>query len=107
VGVTSKGGVTMSSFPVGVALGYRHALGTTRGISAYVAPFYSIARISGDSLSKSTGGAIRASVGVDVTVARQIGVTLGYETGADAKDGTPGPRGGVFGVGVSYALHRQ
>lgn len=107
VGVTSKSGVTMSSFPVGVALGYRHALGTTRGISAYLAPFYTIARIKGDSLSKSTGGAMRASIGVDLTVAPQIGVTLGYETGADAKAGTPGPRGGVFGVGVSYALHRQ
>lgn len=107
VGVTSKGGVTMSSFPVGVALGYRHALGATRGISAYFAPFYTIARIKGDSLSEPTGGAMRASVGLDVTVARQIGVTVGYEVGADAKDRKPGPRGGVFGVGISYALHRQ
>lgn len=107
VGVTSKGGVTMSSFPIGVALGYRHALGTTRGISAYVAPFYALARIKGDSLSEPRGGAIRASFGLDVTVAPQIGLTVGYETGADAKDGRPGPRGGVFGVGVSYALHRQ
>jgi hypothetical protein len=107
VGVTSKGGVTMSSFPVGVALGYRHALGTTRGISAYVAPFYMIARIKGDSLSEPTGGAMRASIGLDVTVAPQIGVTVGYEMGTDAKDRRPGPRGGVFGVGVSYALHRQ
>lgn len=107
VGVTSKSGVTRSSFPVGLAVGYRHALGTTRGISAYVAPFYTIARIKGDSLSKSTGGAVRASLGLDVTVAPQIGITVGYETGADAKAGTPGPRGGVFGIGVSYALHRQ
>lgn len=107
VGVTSKSGVTMSSFPVGLALGYRHALGTTRGISAYVAPFYMISRIKGDSLTKPTGNAIRASIGLDLTVAPQIGVTVGYETGADAKDGRPGPRGGVFGVGISYALHRQ
>lgn len=107
VGVTSKGGVTMSSFPIGVALGYRHALGTTRGISAYVAPFYALSRIKGDSLSEPKGGAIRASVGLDITVAPQIGLTVGYETGADAKEGKPGPRGGVFGVGVSYALHRQ
>ena len=107
VGVTAKSGVTRSSFPVGVALGYRHALGTTRGVSAYIAPFYTIARIKGDTSSKPTGGAIRASVGLDVTVAPQLGVTLGYEMGADAKAGHPGPRGGVFGVGVSYALHRQ
>lgn len=107
VGVTSKSGATTSSFPVGVALGFRHALGATRGISAYVSPFYMISRSNGDSLLKATGGAVRGAVGLDVTVARQIGVTVGYETGADAKDGEPGPRGGVFGVGVSYALHRQ
>ena len=107
VGVTSKGGVTMSSFPIGVALGYRHALGTTRGISVYVAPFYALSRIKGDSLTEPKGGAIRASVGLDITVAPQIGLTVGYEAGADAKEGKPGPRGGVLGVGVSYALHRQ
>ena len=107
VGVTSKSSVTRSSFPVGVALGFRHALGTRRGISAYVAPFYVISRIKGDSLSKPTGGAMRASVGLDVTVAPQIGLTVGYETGANAKAGRPGPSGGVFGIGVSYALHRQ
>jgi len=107
VGVTSKGGVTRSSFPVGLALGFRHALGTTRGISAYVAPFYVISRIKGDTLIKPTGRAIRASVGLDLTVAPQIGVTVGYEMGGNAKEGTPGPDGGVFGVGVSYALHRQ
>lgn len=106
VGVTSKTGVTLSSFPVGVAVGFRHALGATRGISAYVAPFYMISRLKGDSLS-TTGGAMRGSVGLDITVAPQIGITVGYETGAKAKDLKPGPRGGVFGIGVSYALHRQ
>jgi hypothetical protein len=107
VGVTSSAGITNSNFPVGLAIGFRHALGTTRGISAYVTPFYVISRIKGDSLSKASGGAVRASVGLDLTVAPQIGLTVGYETGADAKEGTPGPHGGVFGIGVSYALHRQ
>lgn len=107
VGVTSKSGVTQASFPIGVALGFRHALGTTRGISAYVAPFYMISRSKGDTLVKATGAAVRGSVGLDITVARQIGLTVGYETGANAKDREPGPHGGVFGVGLSYALHRQ
>ena len=106
-GVTTTKSVTLSSFPVGLAFGYRRALGATRGISAYLAPFYTIARQNGDSSSKPTGGAIRASIGVDVTLAPQIGLTVGYEAGAKAKDGTPGPRGGVFGIGVSYALRRQ
>jgi hypothetical protein len=107
VGVTSKGGMTLSSFPIGLSLGFRHGIGATRAISAYVAPFYSITRNKGNPLLDATGNAVRASVGVDVTVAPQIGVTVGYETGADAKDAKPGPRGGVFGVGISYALHRQ
>ena len=107
VGVTSNSGVTLSSFPIGASIGFRHGLGATRAISAYVAPFYTIARTSGSSIGKATGGAMRASVGVDVTIARQIGLTVGYETGADAKEDKPGPRGGVFGVGLSYALHRQ
>jgi hypothetical protein len=107
VGVTSMSGVTQSSFPVGASLGFRHGLGATRAISGYVAPFYTIARTSGGPAGKATGGAIRASVGLDVTIAPQIGLTVGYETGADAKGDKPGPRGGVFGVGLSYALHHQ
>lgn len=99
--------VTLSSFPLGLAFGFRHALGATRGISAYVAPFYMISRQKGDPLSKATGGAVRASVGVDVTVAPQIGLTVGYEAGATATVGKPGPIGGIFGVGLSYALRRQ
>jgi hypothetical protein len=106
-GVATTNRVTLSSFPVGLAFGFRHALGATRGISAYVAPFYTIARQKGDSTMKPTGGAIRASVGLDVTLARQIGLTLGYEAGAKAKAGAPGPQGGVFGIGLSYALRRQ
>ena len=106
-GVTTTSRVTLSSFPVGVAVGFRHALGATRGISAYVAPFFMISRQKGDSLTKPTGNAFRASVGLDVTLAPQIGLTLGYEAGAKAKEGTPGPQGGVFGVGLSYALRRQ
>lgn len=107
-GETMANRVTFSSFPVGAAFGFRHALGATRGISFYAAPFYTIARQNGaDSSVKATGGAFRASVGLDVTLARQIGLTLGYETGANAKENAPGPRGGVFGVGLSYALRRQ
>jgi hypothetical protein len=50
---------------------------------------------------------VRASVGLDVTLASQLGMTIGYETGARAKNTDPGPRGGAFGVALSYALHRQ
>ncbi len=99
--------VTLSSFPIGLAFGFRHSLGMTRGVSVYVSPFYLISRQTGDSLARPTGGALRASLGVDATIAPQIGLTLGYEAGATATDRHPGPIGGVFGVGISYALRRQ
>jgi len=99
--------VTLSSFPIGLAFGFRHSLGSTRGVSVYVSPFYLISRQVGDSLTRPTGGAMRASVGVDATIAPQIGLTVGYEAGAAAANRHPGPIGGVFGIGISYALHRQ
>ena len=34
----------------------------------------------------------------------RIGVTIGAETGAEAKAGKPGPRSSVFGAGLSYAF---
>lgn len=110
VGFMSVKGVRESNFPFGVSLGWRHALGATRAVSAYAAPFYVISRrkssVSGAS-ENLRAGAFRASVGVDVTVAPQLGITVGFESGARARDADPGPRGSVFGVALSYALHRQ
>jgi hypothetical protein len=110
VGFHSVKGVRESSFPAGLSLGWRHALGATRGISAYVAPFYLISRRKGtvDGADENLkANAFRASVGLDVTLAAQLGLTLGYEAGAKAKNADPGPRGGAFGVALSYALHKQ
>lgn len=90
--------------PVGISVGYRRALGATRGVSAYVAPFYSWARQSTDSAAV-TNGEFRVSIGIDAAVLPQIGVTIGYETGTTAAAGRPGPSSGTVGVGVSYALH--
>jgi hypothetical protein len=89
--------------PVGVAVGYRRALGATRGISVYAAPIYSWNRSTlGD--SSTSRGVLRVSVGLDVALIRSVGLTLGYETGASAEDAEPGPRSGVFGAGLSYAF---
>jgi hypothetical protein len=105
VGGTKSGGVTQLAVPVGAAVGYRRALGASRVISLYAAPFYNQVRVSGDGGSE-TGGTFRVSAGLDVALIPALGLTAGYETGATAKDGDPGPQGGVFGVGVSYALRR-
>ena len=110
VGFFGRKAVRESNFPVGVSLGWRHALGTTRGISAYVAPFYLLSRRKStvNNVAKDEKrSVIRASVGVDVTLASRLGMTIGYESGARAKDADPGPRGGAFGVALSYALRRQ
>ena len=110
VGFFGRNAVRESNFPVGLAVGWRHALGTTRAISAYAAPFYLLSRrkgtVNGVAINEK-GSVIRASVGVDVTLASRLGVTIGYESGARAKDVDPGPRGGAFGVALSYALRRQ
>jgi hypothetical protein len=98
-------GINDWQIPLGVAAGYRRALGTNgRGISAYVSPFYSWARVRQDQQTL-THGLFRVSIGVDAAVSPSVGVTAGYETGAKAGEGQPGATGGIFGLGVSYALH--
>jgi hypothetical protein len=106
MGGATMSGVTDWQIPLGISAGYRRALGTSgRGISAYVSPFYSWSRVR-ESGQTSTHGLFRVSMGVDAAVLPQVGVTVGYETGAKAGVGQPGATGGIFGLGVSYALHR-
>jgi hypothetical protein len=106
VGGLSVHQATETRIPVGVSVGYRRALGATHGISAYVSPFYSVSRFKPDSGSV-THGLFRVSVGVDVVVMPGLGVTVGFEGGSRARRGEPGPAGGLFGVGLSYALRRS
>jgi hypothetical protein len=106
MGGATMNGVTDWQIPLGVALGYRRAVGASgRAISAYVSPFYSWARVRENGVT-STHGLFRVSFGVDAAVLPQVGVTVGYETGAKAGVGEAGATGGIFGLGVSYALHR-
>jgi hypothetical protein len=98
-------GINDWQIPLGISAGYRRALGTNgRGISAYVSPFYTWSRIR-EAGATETHGLFRVSVGVDAAVLPWVGVTVGYETGANAGEGEPGATGGIFGVGISYALH--
>jgi len=98
-------GINDWQIPLGISAGYRRALGTSgRGISAFVSPFYTWSRIRENRVT-DTHGLFRVSFGVDAAVLPWVGVTVGYETGATAGEGEPGATGGIFGVGVSYALH--
>jgi hypothetical protein len=105
VGSLSAGGVTETRIPVGASLGYRATLGGWRAVSAYIAPFADISRLKSDSGTVNET-LFRVSFGVDVAIARQIGLTIGYEWGSRAPAESPGPAGGLFGVGLSYALRK-
>ena len=90
--------------PIGVAAGFRAAIGETRGISVYAAPFLRLSRADLGGGAGENNWLFRGSVGVDVAALPRLGVTLGYEFGATADAGEPGPTGGIFGLGVSYVM---
>ena len=105
VGGASQEGVSLLHVPAGASVSWRMRLGERRGVSIYAAPFYSWVRASADDESDSAS-LLRASVGVDIAVVPSLGITLGYELGQTADEDEPGATGGMFGVGVSYALRR-
>jgi hypothetical protein len=110
VGGASRDTVSLLHVPAGASISFRTRLGERRGISFYAAPFYSwtrarIDRASADDESDSKR-LVRASVGVDIAVVPSLGITVGYEFGQKADADEPGASGGMFGVGVSYALRR-
>jgi hypothetical protein len=103
VGGARQSGVTSVAYPFGIGVGYRRMLGS-RVVSVYGAPFYARYALSGVDPAPDGTNLIRGSVGIDVALVRTVGLTVGLETGAKAGEGEPGPRGSVFGVGLSYAL---
>jgi hypothetical protein len=91
-----------TTFPIGVAIGWRHSLGATAGLSVYATPSYTFL-----TAESSQTGLMRASVGVDVGLTRAIGITVGTEFGQGRPGTEGGPSGTLFGLGLSYALgHR-
>ena len=105
-GVASRDSISHLLVPVGASIGFRSALGATRGFSVYAAPFYSITRRKREGQGVAKSSLFRGSLGVDVTLTPSLGVTAGVEAGATAKTGKPGPTGAQFGVGVSFAPGR-
>ena len=91
-----------TEIPLGVAIGWRHAIGSNHGLSVYGTPSYVI--FSGGSKS---GGIMRAAVGADVGITNAIGATLGIEFGGTRPRGVGGPSSTLYGLGVSYALGRR
>jgi hypothetical protein len=93
--------------PIGAVVGYRRAIGATRGFSVYAAPFFAYFRNDyGDSTASKS--LFRVSVGGDFALTRAIGLTAGLELGGTGEgEGRPGPSGAVWGAGVSYAFGRR
>jgi hypothetical protein len=88
--------------PVGFAIGWRHGIGASHGVSVYGAPTY--VYYSGGT---SNGGLLRAAFGIDAGITPSIGVTGGLEFGGTRSQALGGPSSAVYGLGVSYAFRRQ
>ncbi len=95
----------MTQLPAGVAVGWRRAIGTTRALSLYAAPFFNWSRVSLDGETR-TGEHVRVSAGLDFAVNPSWGVTVGVETGQEANVDEAGPTGIGLGLGLSYAFGR-
>jgi hypothetical protein len=93
--------------PLGAAIGYRRALGTTRGLSFYAAPFVAFFRNDFGDAGSDSATMFRFSLGADFALTRSIGITAGLEAGQRGSDDRPGPSGVTWGAGVSYAFGRR
>ena len=89
--------------PAGVTLGYRHALGTSRGMSAYVSPFYRWMRT--DSGTVASSGSMRVSLGLDFAFSQSVGATFGVELGQSSKGSTG--NSGTLGAAISFVPGRR
>ena len=91
-----------AQIPLGVAVGWRKAVGSSHGVSLYADPEYVL--FSGGSAS---GGLFRLGLGADVGITTSLGATLGAELGGTRPRGVGGPSGVLYGVGLSYAFGRR
>lgn len=103
-GKTNKADSTASDtqVPVGVAVGWRRAVGASHGFSVYASPAYVF--LTGGSKS---GRVFRTGLGVDLGITKALGATVGAEVGAKRAAGLGGPTGTLWGVGVSYAFGKR
>jgi hypothetical protein len=99
-GVTTNTAVT--SIPAGITVGYRRAMGTTRGISVYASPLYRWTR-SDSAGTVVSAGSMRGAAGLDFAFSPSLGITVGGEFGG--KNG-PVPSS-LFGVAISFVPGRR
>jgi hypothetical protein len=88
--------------PIGGSVGWRHDLGNGHGFSIYTSP--TLMLVSGGGGSSSL---FRLALGGDAGITPVLGATVGVEFGQARAANRPGPRGTLWGLGVSYALGRR
>jgi hypothetical protein len=88
--------------PVGLSLAYRRALGETRALALYAAPYYDGTRVKIPDQATVTGSRFRSAVGVDVAVTPSIGAGLGVDFGGAGEPKTALAGATQFGAGLSY-----
>lgn len=87
--------------PVGISVGYRRSMGASRGISAYLSPFYRWQR--SDSGAVVSSGSVRISGGLDFSFSPSLGVTVGGDLGGAGKSSAGSRRSsGALGAAVSF-----
>jgi hypothetical protein len=90
--------------PVGLSLGYRRAMGATRGISAYASPLYRWSRF--DDGTVTSRGTMRVALGLDFAFSSSLGATVGVELG-QSSSGAGSTRGsGTMGAAISFVPGR-
>lgn len=97
-GVVTNPAVTM--IPIGLSVGYRRGLGSTRGISAYVSPFYRW--LKSDSGTVSSSGAVRVSGGLDFSFSPSLGLTVGGDLGGAGNSTGTRRSSGAIGAAISF-----
>ena len=88
--------------PLGVSLAYRRALGDTRALAVYAAPYYDGTRVKRPRLPTSNSSRFRSALGVDVAVTSSVGAGLGVDVGSGGAPGTALAAGTQFAAGLSY-----
>jgi hypothetical protein len=94
--------VNTTEIPVGAAIGWRHAVGGSHGVSLFATPAYVF--YTGGAKSS---GLFRVGLGGDFGITPSFGATAGIEFGGTRAREFGGPSGVLYGVGLSYAVgHR-
>ena len=104
-GADTTSSASVTQVPLGASIAYRMAVGSSHGFSIYGSPVFTW--YNKGASGAGTGSVFRATVGTDVGITPNIGLTIGLEFGASADDGTNGPQGTLFGAGLSYACGRR